>query len=341
MKHYLFLRLFLRLFLIGFCCTAVCRLNAASPYRVEEKVFSNVNAIKFDQSYGDITVLESYSKKIRLTIHYYDGEKERPVCVTSNSGNVLSIKTIRPKNVKNEVIKIDYILSVPRYVSMTVDLKYGNMRMDDFYGNFEAKLIYSNLNVKAFVRIKPSISIKYGDLKIGEADALILSTEYANVNINTVKTVEIDSEYTDYKINQAQLITKGSSSAYGNFKLGSVQSIGMKLAYSDLIIDNLEKDLDVKCAYSDVKINRTSKQLEHINLKGSYSDLIIGLHPDLSTDFDINLTYGDLSISKNYDVQYSVSEKKNQKEIKKGTIGAKSPTAHIAVSNVYGDVKIK
>jgi hypothetical protein len=333
--------------LVSFCCivafqscAAARQPHAGTPSRVEKKSFAGMKEVKFDQAYGNITVKESDSEQIELEIQYYDGKKDKPVCDISTGGNVLSIKTIRPKIVKNEEIKIDYIIFTPRHIAMTVNLKYGNIKMGDFYSEFTAKLAYSNLNANSFINNRPSISCDYGTIKIEKAELLQLSTDYSNVEINAANLLDIKSAYTNYKIGNVQNSLKISSFVYGDIKINSVGSISAKLSYSGLSIETLEKSLDVKCDYSDVKIKQTSKQLAMIKLDGSYSDLNLGLHPDLSANFDINLTYGDLNISKR-PLKYTAGIEKGNKIMKVGTLGNQPPTAQITVSSTYGDVKIK
>jgi len=323
------------LLLISFCFLAVFQLNAL-PSRIEKKSFSGMKEIVFEHSYGNITLMESDSKQIELEIQYYDG-KDVPVCAISTANDILTIKTILPKYRGNDEVKINYIIAVPRDVAMKVDLKYGNINLNDFYGKFTCDLSYSNLKANEF-KLQPEIRCKYGSIKIDKVDVLNLSTNYSNVEINTVNALKVQSKYTDYKINEIKTIA--ASYLYGNIKIGSVGTIDADLRYSDLTIENLEKSLNSNNSYSDVKINNSSKQLENINFKGSYSDLKLVLHPDLSADFTIELKYGHLFIDGKYSVKYTLLEEKNNKTIKQGTIGNKTPTANIVISDTYSNVSI-
>ncbi|MDR2057912.1 MAG: DUF4097 domain-containing protein [Dysgonamonadaceae bacterium] len=328
--------------LIGFCCLAVFRLNAEASSRIESKSFSNVKEIRFDQVLGDIVVKESDSQQTQLEIHYYDGKKKKPDCRISIHNNILYIRTILPEKRKNEKIKINYIIAIPRGIALSVDLEYGNIEINDaFYGDFKAKLAYSELEAKAFVNTQPSISCKYGKIEIRSVEDLTLKTEYSEVEIDKAGKLELKSKYTNYRVKTVQTILPGSYAKYGVFKIGSINTINIELDYVDLFIDTVEKKMDVKCAYSEVEIKTTSKQLKDVNLNGSYSDLSIKLHPELSAVFEIDLVYGDLIISRNHEVKYKVSEEQNGRIEKKGTIGSKSPSAHIIVSNQYADVNIK
>jgi hypothetical protein len=332
------------LLFIGLCCLSVLQLSAATPKtptRVEKKSYSNVNEIKFDQSYGNIVVRESDSKQIELEIQYYDGKKYQFVSEIASASNTLSIKTVVPKNMRNDNCRIDYIISVPLNTALTVDLKYGDIKMTDFHGDFKAQLAYSNLKAESFFCPNPVIFCKYGDINLGAVEDLNIQTEYSDVKIKKVKTLKVTNKYTDYIINQVQTIAEESASSYGDFKIGSANTIYLKLNYSDLIIDNLETNLKTKCSYSDVKIKNVSKNLKNIDFQGSYSGITLSLDPELSANLDINLKYGDLNVASKYTTKFTLSEKENNKIVKKGVIGNKTPTANIVISNTYEDVIIK
>jgi hypothetical protein len=311
------------------------------PSRIERKYFSDIQSIVFDQSYGNIIVKKSDSKQIQLEIQYYDGKNDKPVCEISTGRNTLSIKTIRPKNTGKEEIKIDYIIAIPPKIALSVNLKYGDIKMDDFNGDFQAQLEYSNLTSSALNNPKHSITCRYGNITIGSVSELLISTMYSNVRIDNVKKMEIDSKYTNYNIDHVQTIISNEMFSYGDLEIDYIREMDIKLAYSHLTIHTIEKQLTAQCSYSEIKIKETSKQLENIFINASYSDLTLGLHPDLSAHFDVNILYGNIETPKDRNVKYSVSEEKNNRIKKTGTIGIKSPTAAIKVSNMYADVIIK
>ncbi|MDR0866838.1 MAG: DUF4097 domain-containing protein [Candidatus Symbiothrix sp.] len=332
------------LLFISLCCLSLLQLSAATPStptRVEKKRFSNISEIKFDQSYGNIVLRESDSKQVDLEIQYFDGKNHQSISEITLLGNSLSIRTIHPKDKRNDNCKIDYFISVPRNTALTVDLRYGNINMSDFHGDFIAQLAYSNLKAETFFCPNPTISCKYGTISMSAVEDLNIQTSYSNVAIGKIKTLKVENKYTNYTINQVQTIAAESATSYGNFKIGSASAIYLNLKYADLIIDNLETSLKTKCAYADVKIKNISKKLENIDLQGSYSDIVLSLDPELSANLDIHLKYGDLKVASKYTTKYSLSGKENNKLVKKGVIGNKTPTANIVISNTYNNITIK
>jgi hypothetical protein len=314
------------------------------PSRIEKKNFSDIKEIQFDHIYGNITVTESASKQIELEIQYFDNNEIKPACEISTTNNMLEIKTdaliLRNRRNRNrEKIGIDYIIVVPENVAMKVNLKYGNMNMDDFHGNFKGDFTYGNLNAGTFFSSPVDISGKYANIEIEELDVLNLSITYGNVNVTEINTFKVRSKYSNYKIGNVK--TVNAACEYGNINIESVVEFDAELRYTPMNIDNLGEKLKLKCSYSGIKIKKCSKDLKKIDFYGAYSNFGLGLDANLSARFDVNLRFGNLSISEKYNVEFSFSEKNYNTLIKKGVIGAKTPTADITISNSFAGVSIK
>jgi len=328
---------------IGLCFLTVFRINAASdiPTRTEKKSFSGISEVNVVHSYGNMVVNESDAKQVELEIRYFDGKNNKSTCEISTSGSALFIKTVNPPNRGNDNCRIDYVISVPRRTNLNVDLKYGNIKMSDFSGDLKTQLAYGDLKAGILSCPNPVISCKYGNISLDGAENLNADTRYSDVKVQKLKTLKVDNRYSDYKIGQIGTIFEGSSTAYGDFNLNTADDVNLKLQYSELTIGTLGKNLKTNCSYSDVTVQGSAKQLENINIQGSFSDVKLSLDLDLSANFDLNVSYGDIDIAGKYNAKFTVSEKSNNRIIKKGTIGSSKPTANIVVSNSYDDIKIK
>jgi hypothetical protein len=310
---------------------------------MEKKSFSGIDKVNFEHSFGNITVTESDSKQVELEIRYFDGEKIKPDCKISTSGNVLTVKTVYPKksiirNKKNK-ITIDYIIAVPKNVAMKINLAYGDINMGDFYGDFTCNLDFGNLNANTFFYSQVYIKGDYSGFKIDKATALNFSGDFSNLKINTADWLDVKSGYTKYKIGKVRTIK--AKCEFGNIDVDSAGEFDAKLEYTPATVENLGRKLNLGCSFSNVKIKGSSGQLESVKFSGSYSDLSLSLDPDLSADFYVNLEYGNLSIDSKYKYKYSLSVKDYEKDIKEGIIGSKTPTAKIDISGSFGKISIK
>lgn len=328
-----------------------------TPTRVEKKTFSNISDIEFFHSYGNIVVKESASKQVELEIQYFDTKDKKASCSVTTTGGLLTINTEKGTEAKkegsnkssninlgslskNQKEKINYIISIPRNVSLSIDLKYGNIKMDKFHGSFSSTLSYSNLSAASFSE-KLQIKAKYSDIKMDDAKDIYLSASYSDINIKKAGTVEVNGNYNDYKFGDVQSLSTGNNSSYGDMKIGTIGNFQGNLKYADVVIETLVSSMDVTTAYGDITIRNVSPSLKNINVKASYADVTLTLPQNMGITFDTNLSYGDLLISKKYDVKYTESTETGNRVVKKGQIGSKSSTALIKATNSYADIKIK
>jgi hypothetical protein len=305
-----------------------------------------VKEIRFEHSYGNITVLESASNQVELEIRYFDDEDIKPISHISIIDRFLEIRTERPSkkhflnlNYDNNDIKIDYIIAVPENVAMRVNLKYGSINMDDYYGDFTCDLSYGNLNANTFHKSPVIISGKYSNIGIDKVDVLDLSIDYGNIKATAINTFKVRSKYSNYRIGTVNIMK--TTCSYGNVSIESVVELEASLKYSPTNIDYLDKKLEIECGYSNIKVGASSKHLETVIFDGSYSNFGLSLDDDLSANLSVNLKYGNLQVDEKYHAKYSFSETDYKAVTKKGTIGDKTPTANIRISNSYANVKIR
>ncbi|WP_108821397.1 DUF4097 family beta strand repeat-containing protein [Dysgonomonas sp. Marseille-P4361] len=311
-----------------------------NPTRTEKRTFSNVSEIEFFHSYGNIIVKETNSNQIDLEIQYFDTKNQQAVCNTKITNKLLTISTASSGR-NNTRAKINYIVSIPKNTTLNIDLKYGSAKLDRFSGLFNGDLAYSNLSAEAFTSNAIPIKMKYSELKIEEAKNINLNASYSDIRIRKANSIEVEGNYNDYNLGDIQSLTTTKSSAYGDIRIKSVGTMNANIKYIDVSIDNLINDLDITTAYGDISIRDASTKLKNIKVKASYADVKITLPQDLSASFETDLSYGDMSISKQYKVSYTEQLDKNNKVRKKGKIGSKSPTATIYVTNSYADFKIR
>lgn len=312
--------------------------SAKTPVRIENKTFSNISEIEFFHKYGNIVVRESNSKQVELEIQYLDKNTSNSLCNVSVVGKLLSITTDSGSKNRGHS-NINFIISIPKNTTLSVNLDYGNLKIDQMTGGLTASLSYSDMSLQKANNI--ILKSRYANVKIGEVVNADLSGSYSDIKINKANRIATSGSYNDYKLDQVQTLTIGKSTAYGDCKIGTVESVSGSIMYTDININSLLSDINISSQYGDVMLKNVSSKVKNIAVKGSYCDITIGLSPDFSGRFDATLNYGDLNISKKYSVKYTESTERSNRVVKKGQIGTGNPTTNIIVSNNYADIDIR
>lgn len=311
--------------------------SSQTPNRVEKKTFSNITKVNIEHQYGNITVEESSSKQVGLEIQYFDIDGKKAIANISSANNTLIVKTM---NTGSRSGKINYVISVPKNMTLSIDLKHGNVKMDNYQGAFSSNLTYSNLKAGSFINAKPIIRGSYGNVKIDNVDDIAINASYTNVKIDKVNKMELSGSYNNYKIDNVKDITN-KSMVSGSFKIGSIERIDGDMKYVNMVIDNLTSSFSSNCDYSNIRINNVSPRLINVNINGRYSDVILSIPDNVSASFNVDVKYGNFNVDKKHAVKYTEQSGNSRQMIKKGQIGSKKPTAVINISNSYADVKFK
>jgi hypothetical protein len=311
--------------------------SSRTPDRIEKKTFSNITKVSFKHQYGNIIVQESRSKQVELEIQYFDTDGKKAIADITSANNILTVKTV---NTGSNSGKINYVISVPKNMTLDVNLEHGNIVMDNYQGTFSSNLTYSNLKAGSFIKTKPMIQGRYGNVKIDNAENIAIDASYTNVKIGNVNKMELSGKYNHYKIdNVKDIINKSGIS--GNFKIGSIDKIDGDMEYANMVIDSLTSSFSSNCDYSNIKINNVSPRLANININGRYSDVVLTIPGNVSASFNVDLKYGNFNVDKRHAIKYTEQSGNARQVIKKGQIGSKKPTAVISISNSYADIKIK
>ncbi|NDV70284.1 DUF4097 family beta strand repeat-containing protein [Dysgonomonas sp. 25] len=324
-----------------------------NPDRTEKKSFSDIGDVEIDHKYGNIVVRESNTKNVELEVQYFDNNNAKATCEIKMNGSTLEIRTLNSTTsgmgiagikVKTsnsgKDLKINYILSLPKNVSLITTLKYGNMNISKVRGEFEADLSYGNLDVEDFGNITPKLNLRYGNLTIGEVQELDLSVSYSNVTIRKAKIFDFEGAYNNFILGKIGSMDISSESRYNKFEISEVGTINCEIKYGNLTIGNLASSIDLVAAYSNVSI-ATSAKAKSVEIEGAYSDITIQLPSGISASFESEIKHGDLIISNTHKATYTEHSVKNFTSSKSGKIGTKSPALNMNLSNRYSDIKIK
>lgn len=310
--------------------------NERKPDKIESRVFSSVGEVVFDQKYGNIQIIESITNEVQLEIRYFYGKNNRiPTCEVQQSGKNLQIRTIESGKDNS---KIDYVISVPKNVNMTITTKYGNVEINDFYGIFKLNMGYGNLSAGTFGK-EVSIDGKYSNYTINTVGQLTLDSDYSNVTIKKVSKLDAKSKYSNFKISDAGEMSLTAS--YGKVSLDQVSSLDITLKYTDTTIGKLAKSIEADCSYSNITVKDTGANLESVHITGKYSDISISPDASISAEIKFEARYGNIRISKNWNTEYVNKEETNNTSYRKGTLGKGTPKTKMKITTSYGDINIR
>jgi hypothetical protein len=300
------LRTVLCLWLILFLYPGGLQAQVYSDRKVRKFKTTEKHAVEVSNKYGKIHVIawdkdsvkfevdlrisaNSYQKmeKLRDNISFdFTSSKYYIVAKTvfASKGGIISdfVDAFIPSN----QVTINYMVYVPRNVSLKIENKFGDIYMDDFNGNVE--IILSNGDLKAnklsgtpIVKLssgngtinniqKGKVYVSYSDLRIKASSNMMLESRSSRITLDQTSDIIIDSRRDKIDIQQVDDV---SASGY----------------FTSLNIENLTEELRCNFKYGNIMVEQVSDKFTFINLDSEYTD--IDLMFDRTTSYLIDIAH--------------------------------------------------
>lgn len=263
-------------------------------------------------------------------------------------GNTIQLESIIPQGnlsqrAFNRGVSVSYEIDVPRSVVLNLNNKFNDVYLDDRSADVKVNLSYGKLiagkldgawnNLKqefgdmdiSFIR-GGDINFSFGQIEIGRADDISLTTKTANISINKASRIDLDSDMGKTEIHYVDEISGNISSA-----LFELEELGKRM------------DLAVKYAPA-FRIDMIRPEVEEIRLTGNMTPFHFHFSPDAKFELNSSIEFGNLR----FDNEPIVMERKEKNlTIYSGEFGPKSNVSRVGtrptivvIKSKYGNVKI-
>lgn len=236
-------------------------------------------------------------------------------------------------------IQINYYISAPEYLNMKIINKYGDVYMENNTGKLSLNL--SNGSFKAN--------------KIGETDGIDLT--FCDATINKMGSGYLDASFSEIEIGESADLTINSISSRfdirkstklrvesrrDKFYIGSVGLVSGNSYFSDLKIDELQKEINLVTKYGSLNADHIEKGFDLITVNSGYTDISLAFDPAASYNLDIRHTNTFLVIPE----KNSSTEKKKLNEEKDeymtfGTVGRNPGKTKVMIDATRGNIYLK
>jgi hypothetical protein len=299
--------------------------------------YSEVEILKWDNNVADIHVVTQVSGTSKSRAEeILEGAKVE----IGRSGNTITVNTDWGNGSSNKGIekKIHVTVKAPSYLNVDVDNSYGDLFIQEIGGLVLLDLKYTNLKAGKLSRgdEKPynQMEIAYGNATIDEAGYVELEIAYSDMEINNSDMLFVESKYS--KMNGAKaggIVTEGS---YDKYQFDEIKSFVAELKYSGLKFGNLQKNLELKSNYTNVKITQLSRDFEKVDASLAYGNFSMGVENGTAFRIEGESRYGKINVSREGNLNRM---KEGATEKVSGTVGS-NPRATVSVVAKYGNIDI-
>lgn len=342
--------------LLLICVGLSSQVFAADDYI---KSFDGKYAVKtgdqltIENKYGDIEIknweVDSVVIKATITAHASSESKAETLFKgieinMDQIGETIMAFTEMQKNFKTgNKFSIDYEVFMPDYIQISLNNKFGDIYINTVKAKTNINLSYGNLLAEKFLypNEKPlsSINLSYAKATINECNRTKLTLKYSKMNIGTSETLVVVSRFSKLHLdNNISLIADSKYDAYSIMNTESV--LISKGQYSDIKIDNVNRNLDLNLRYGNCKVTNVASDFESISIDNQYVPSRITIAEGASYILEAETKYCGISYPSNSQI---IEEVKNHSEsrIKVKVGNSDSPESRVHIISKYGNISLK
>jgi hypothetical protein len=232
--------------------------------------------------------------------------------------------------------KINYTVKMPVTNNAKLNNDYGSIRLDELEGNADINCDYGKVTIGDLKGNDSTISLDYcssstiDSMKDGD-----INIDYSTLTIENATKVDLSMDYSTMNFNSVEDLS--FSADYGSLVVDNVDSADGTGDYTGLKFGTVNKRLKLNTDYGNIRIKNLAEGFEDINIDTEFASVKIGMAPNISFDFVIDLQYaGFKRDDSNINMRKSI--KKNNKAYYEGTYGKGNSNSKITIKSEYGGV---
>lgn len=236
-------------------------------------------------------------------------------------------------------VEINYYISIPEYLNLRIDNKYGDVYMENCSGTLSVTVTNGTFKANS-IGSRSTLTFAFCDAKINSIVSGKIDASFSEINIGETGDLTITSISSKYEIKKADVIS--TESRRDKFFIHDVESLKGNSYFTDYNLNSLKKDIDLTARYGSITADLIEKGFETVVINSGYSDLSLGFDPAASYKFDIRHINSYLVLPE----KDTKSERKDINEDKKeymtfGTTGKNPGTSSVRIDANRGNIYLK
>ena len=316
----------------------------------------NSNAtLEIDNSYGDINLITWDGNQTVIDVLITASGKDKDDVLErlsqtdvtfSGTKDHVSAKTIfKKKNSSwwngwstNHVnLSVNYTIKVPENNHLDLANDYGAIILDKTNGNVEIDCDYGRLEIGELNGSTNNLSFDYSkNSTIEYINNGRINADYSGFTIDKAGQIDLNADYTISRLKEVKILKYNCD--YGKLSVDHGSSIKGQGDYLTVKIGELSQQLDINADYGAIRISQLLPTTKQTLIKGDYTNVKLGYHPDFQFTFKANLEYASLKGKDELTITKSIVD--NGDKYYEGYFGNPNAKNTLNISVDYGSLTI-
>lgn len=236
-------------------------------------------------------------------------------------------------------IEINYYISIPEYLNMKIENKYGDVYMENTTGNLS--ITVSNGSFRANSISKGSnMTLAFCNAKINSIESGEINATFSEISINKTGYLKLNSTSSRYDIKVSEKIL--IESRRDKLFIDEIGTLTGNSYFTDFNLANIGDEISLITRYGNLNADLIRKGFKTIDINSSYTDLTLRFDNNSSYNLDIRRLNAYLVLpDKNMKTEEKIISADKKEYITFGTYGTDPATAKVNIDATRGNIHLK
>jgi hypothetical protein len=236
-------------------------------------------------------------------------------------------------------VEINYYITIPEYLNLKIENKYGDVYMEDITGDFSISLSNGSFKANSLGK-NSSLNLAFCDATINSIASGKIDASFSEISSKELGDITINSISSKYEIKKAAVVT--IESRRDKFFIDNIKTIKGTSYFTDFNIKNLSREASLSTRYGNLEIDPIEIGFESVNLNTGYTDVSLGFEPGSSYNIDIRHLNAFVVISdKSAKTEKKILNDDKKEYITSGTAGPHPGSSKVSIDATHGDIFLK
>jgi hypothetical protein len=236
-------------------------------------------------------------------------------------------------------VEINYYITVPEYINMSIENKYGDVYLENNTGDLSITLSNGSFKANSLGK-NASLNLSFCDATVHSMASGNIDASFSELSFDDIGDMKISSISSKYNIRKAGMID--AESKRDKFYIDDISVMKGDAYFTDFNLKYLKKEVSLSTRYGNISIDMVSSRFESINLKTGYTDVTLDFEPGSSYNVDIRHLNAFVVISdKNARTDKKVLNEDKKEYITSGSVGREPSTSKVTIDATHGDIYLK
>lgn len=236
-------------------------------------------------------------------------------------------------------LQINYYIYAPEYLDIRITNKYGDLYMEDNSGKVTLNLSNGALKANSIREINDA-ELLFCDASVNRLGKARMSLSFSEIKIDEAKDLNITS--ISSKLNIEHTETMRIESKRDKYYLGTAVSIRGNLYFTDFMIEELQKEINVSTKYGDLDADFISRDIEMITINSDFTDISLTFDPSVSYNLEIRHLNSFLVLpDKSDNIEKKTINEDHKEYMTYGIIGHKPGNVKVIIDATRGNIYLK